>query len=100
MAEAFIPNPDELPEVNHKDENRNNNCVDNLEWCDKTYNNNYGNHTTRFCKLVLCVETKIIYSSSHEASRQTGVNRGNICNVCRNHKYNKTAGGYHWKYVQ
>lgn len=42
MAQAFITNDDKLPQVNHKDENKLNNCVDNLEWCSVKYNNNYG----------------------------------------------------------
>lgn len=42
VATAYIPNPDELPCVNHKDENKQNNCLQNLEWCDVKYNNNYG----------------------------------------------------------
>ena len=50
VAEAFIPNPDNLPEVNHKDNNRMNNCVDNLEWCTHAYNVQYaidsGNHVS------------------------------------------------------
>jgi len=42
VATAFIPNPKNLPQVNHKDEDKTNNCVDNLEWCDASYNMNYG----------------------------------------------------------
>lgn len=45
VAEAFIPNPNSYTEINHKDENTYNNCVDNLEWCTREYNCNYGNHS-------------------------------------------------------
>lgn len=47
VAEAFIPNPNNLPFVNHKDENKKNNCVENLEWCTAEYNMNYGTRNER-----------------------------------------------------
>ena len=47
VAEMFIPNPDRLPQVNHKDENKLNNHYSNLEWCDSKYNSNYGTRNER-----------------------------------------------------
>ena len=47
VAQAFIPNPDNLPQVNHKDEDKSNNRVDNLEWCSQLYNNIYGSRMER-----------------------------------------------------
>jgi hypothetical protein len=50
VAEAFIENPDSLPQINHKDEDKQNNTVSNLEWCDCKYNNNYGTKNKRASK--------------------------------------------------
>lgn len=97
VAETFIENPDNLPCVNHKDENKLNNCIDNLEWCTYQYNNAYGSRTTKTCKLVKCVETGVIYNSVVEASKQTGIARPNILLCCK--KSNRTAKGFHWVYV-
>lgn len=53
VATAFIPNPNNLPEVNHKDENPSNNNVENLEWCSPTYNCNYGTHCEKIRQRML-----------------------------------------------
>ena len=47
VAKAFIPNPRGFPEVNHRDENPSNNCINNLEWCTRIYNTNYGTHNKK-----------------------------------------------------
>lgn len=47
VAQTWIPNPDNLPQVNHKDEDKHNNCVENLEWCTQEYNQNYGTISAR-----------------------------------------------------
>ena len=62
VAETFIPNPKKLSEVNHKDENKLNNHIDNLEWCTSQYNKNYGTRNQR-CMImrgtpVKCIETR------------------------------------------
>ena len=52
VATAFIPNPDNLPLINHKDENTANNKVDNLEWCDSAYNTNYGSARSKMAEAL------------------------------------------------
>lgn len=73
VAEAFVPNPDNLPEVNHKDNNRTNNCADNLEWCTHQYNVQYA-----------------IDSGNHISTRDlTGKNNPNYGNHTLKEKYKK-----------
>lgn len=52
VAIAFIPNPNNLPCINHKDCDPTNNCMDNLEWCDWKYNNNYADHNAKIAKAL------------------------------------------------
>lgn len=95
VAQAFIDNPDNLPQVNHKNEDKTMNYVENLEWCTNKYNCNYGTRNERMSKKVLCVETNIIYPSTREAGRQ--INSSSIVSCLKGRR--KTAGGYHWRYA-
>ena len=92
VAQAFIPNPNNYQQVNHKDEDKTNNQVNNLEWCDCQYNIDYSQS-----KQVMCLETGKIYPSTMEVHRQLGFSQGYISLAC-NGKH-KTAYGFHWKYV-
>ena len=107
VAETFIPNPDNLPQVNHKDENRANNSISNLEWCDGKYNSNYGTghaRQTMACSKP-CIQKTLdgefvaVYPSMKEAERKTGITNSTISKVCRGEKWHYTAGGYLWEFV-
>lgn len=104
VAEAFIPNPNNYPCVNHKDEIRTNNTVDNLEWCDYQYNNTYGTRIKHSVKkqsikvVQYTLDGRIVseYPSINEAGRKTGISAGHICHVCKGIR--PTAGGFIWSY--
>lgn len=108
VAQAFIQNPNNYPQVNHKDENKQNNCIQNLEWCDTKYNNNYGTRLERIfkkttngkcSKVVLQIDTateNVIaeFPSINEVKRQLGLTHISEC--CKGKR--NTAGGFKWKY--
>lgn len=113
VAQAFLPNPNNLPQVNHKDENPSNNIVTNLEYCDAKYNSNYGtrneklsiNLTNRkdLSKVVLQIDKNTnviinIFPSIREAERQTGCSNKNIQRCCKGKS--KSAYGYKWSYKE
>ena len=111
VSHAFIDNPNNLPQVNHIDENKYNNCVSNLEWCDSKYNNNYGTHIQRslLTRIIrnrktspkkidqYSLDGKFIktWNSGIELAKNM-FNNSNICRCCNGQR--KTSKGYIWKY--
>jgi cellulose synthase/poly-beta-1,6-N-acetylglucosamine synthase-like glycosyltransferase len=128
VANHFLGNKDNLPEVNHKDEHKTNNYIGNLEFCDRIYNQNYGTAIERMVKAKNYKESSIKsalhhdydaisrkraypviqmdldgnfikrWDSMRDINRELGFNRRNICSAC-NGKLAKIYG-YKWKYEE
>lgn len=104
VAQAFIPNANNYPYINHKDENKTNNCVNNLEWCTAEYNSNYGTCKERIgdsnSKAILKydLEGNYIcgYKSMAEAERTEGINHATI-SICCSGRVSYQCG-YIWIY--
>lgn len=111
VAKAFIPNTQNYPFINHKDETPYNNNVENLEWCTASYNNSYGTVRMRMSGKLINRKDKSIpilkidkngeiteYPSMQEASRKNGLPQSNIQKCCKGERH--LCGGFFWKYKE
>lgn len=116
IAKKFIPNPDNLPVINHKNEDKTDNRVENLEWCTYEYNNTYHDrhikagrniskamkgknnniYTSKPVYQYLGDELIATYPSTSEAERQTHFKRKGISKACNGHRL--TYKGYRWSF--
>ena len=113
VLRTFSPNNGGDLQINHKDENPRNNRLDNLEWCTASYNSSYGGRSRRMLDTRLRNgvakrerpvfgirgDEKLYFKSISLAARETGIDFSNIAKCCRSSCYNKTAGGYEWRYA-
>lgn len=111
VAETFLPNTNNLPQINHLNEDKTDNRIENLEWASAKYNVNFGTRNERVSKSlighhntpkkpVISIDkdgNETYYPSAMDAEKQLGVSQAHICKCC-NGKL-KTSGGKRWKYA-
>lgn len=91
VAEAYIPNPYNLPQINHIDKTTNHNWVSNLEWCDNQYNADYSKN-----KRCRCVETGEEWDAVKYVEK-SGYKKESVARCCRGER--ETYRGLHWEYI-
>jgi len=108
VAETFLSNPNNLPIVNHKNENRQDNFVDNLEWCSALYNNNYGNRNAKISNKLEAQRGRAIYKcdmdwniieqfpSITKAAQSVLGDVSSISKAARGKRTTYTLYGYNW----
>ena len=107
VADAFIENLNNLPQINHIDEDKSNNCVDNLEWCDSLHNINHGKRTKKASNALkrpiiatLPDGTEEYYDSLKTASETLGVSHSAISGVLHKKARRKTSCGRKWRFAE
>ena len=103
VAMAYIPNTDNLPQINHKDENKENNCLQNLEWCDASYNINYGTRNKKVSnsKKIPILQYDLNGNFIREWPSATDVGlevQSHICDCLKGNR--KSAYGFKWFYKE
>ena len=99
VAEAYLPNPNNLPQINHRDENKANNCLQNLEWCDAKYNSNYGTRNDKIKKPILQFSLEGEFIREWPSATDVGLKvQSHICDCAKGNR--KSAYGYIWKFKE